>query len=303
MSDRAARPVRGVVKQRLNRALRQTTGYELRRVPAVDGARRIERPPPARDPDELAGLIARPRSFTRLAVAPTFVLSTVRSGSTLLRLILDSHPDICAPHELHLRRIGIQMLGHGRYALEQLGLDDRELRNLLWDRVLHAELLRSGKSRFVNKTPTDALMWPDLLACWPDARFIFLHRHPAAIVDSWARARTALTRDEVAQDVLAYAVGMEQARAARAGLVVRYEDLTADPAAVTRRICEFLCVDWSAAMIDYGAVPHGGMRRGLGDWSDKMRSGIVHPVTTLPGADRIPVTLRPVARAWGYLPT
>ena len=49
----------------------------------------------------------------RLVTAPTFILSSVRSGSTLLRLLLDSHPDICAPHEMHLRGIGVWTRGHG----------------------------------------------------------------------------------------------------------------------------------------------------------------------------------------------
>jgi hypothetical protein len=281
------------------------TGYELRRpARAADPARRIELPPVAPQPTELAALAERVGPFDRLLAAPTFVLSSVRSGSTLLRLILDSHPEICSPHELHLRRIEAKALGHGQYALDQTGIDNRQLRNLLWDRVLHRELARSGKSRFVNKTPGDSLIWADILECWPDAHFIFLHRHPAAIVDSWEQARApALSRDEVAQDVLAYATGMEQARAMRGGLVVRYEDLTADPASVTQRICEFLGLDWAPAMIDYGAAPHAGLRRGLGDWSAKVRSGRVQPPSAPPPPpERIPEILRPIAEAWGYVP-
>jgi hypothetical protein len=87
------------------------------------------------------------------------------------------------------------------------------------------------------------------------------------------------------------------------GLVVRYEDLTTDPEAVTRRICEFIGVEWVASMIGYGAVPHGGLRRGLGDWSAKMRSGTIHPVGPLPAPERIPDALLPIADAWKYVPT
>lgn len=290
------------MRKQLNDTLRRLTGYELRRSPVpVDPARRIETPPSAPDPSRFA---LRYEPVDRLLTSPTFVLSSVRSGSTLLRLILDSHPDICAPHELHLGRIEARMLGHGRHAMHHIGLDERQLRFLLWDRILHRELQRSGKSGFVNKTPSDALIWADILACWPDCRFIFLHRHPAAIVDSWAQARSpALSRDEVAADVLAYAIGMEQAREFHGGLVVRYEELTRDPEWVTRRICDFLGVAWAAQMLDYGAVPHGGLRRGLGDWSVKLESGRVQPAGTLPTAERIPKALLPIARAWGYVST
>src|SRR5215207_5047779 len=53
---------------------------------------RIASPPPR----EL-----RTAAGDRLLVAPAFVLSSVRSGSTLLRVLLATHSQIHAPHELH----------------------------------------------------------------------------------------------------------------------------------------------------------------------------------------------------------
>jgi hypothetical protein len=252
-------------------------------------------------PGVLEAAIAAADPTDRLVQAPTFILSSVRSGSTLLRLILDSHPAICSPHEMHLRQIGVWARGHGEYSIGKLGLAGDQLRYLLWDRLLDRELRRTGKTHFVNKTPTDALMWADILSCWPDARFIFLRRHPAAIVDSWAKARTDLTRDLVGRDIHAYAVGMEQAYEAHGGLVVRYEDLTADPDGETRRICDFVGVPWAPEMVHYGQAPHAGLARGLGDWSPKMHSGVVHAAEPLPPDDRIPEILLPTARAWGYV--
>jgi len=291
-----------LTKQRVNRALRRATGYELRRTRRTGRRKQAEQPPEPPSAEELAALLDHTPPVPRLVTAPAFILSSVRSGSTLLRLLLNSHPEICAPHELHLRRVAACALGHGGYSMRQLGLDQRELRYLLWDRIVHLVLTGSGKRRFVNKTPTDALMWPEILRCWPDARFIYLRRHPASIVDSSARARGRLTREHVVQDVLAFGIGMEQARAARPGLVLRYEDLTANPERETRRVCEFLGVEWTPTMIDYGTATHHGLRRGLGDWSDKMRSGVIHPADALPPDDRIPTALRPLARTWGYLP-
>jgi hypothetical protein len=97
------------VRKQINNALRRSIEYELRRWPPTardkpDPARRLEAPPIAPDPADHADLVARCREIDRLLTGPTFVLSSVRSGSTLLRLILDSHPEICSPHELHLRR-------------------------------------------------------------------------------------------------------------------------------------------------------------------------------------------------------
>src|SRR5438045_1491056 len=36
---------------------------------------------------------------------PIFILSDIRSGSTLLRYILDTHPDICSPGELEIGKV------------------------------------------------------------------------------------------------------------------------------------------------------------------------------------------------------
>ena len=303
MSALARRPS-SLTRKGINDALSRATGYELRRAQrrGADPKRPvIETPPTPPSAQALAQRVARVQPGDRLVRAPAFVLSSVRSGSTLLRLILDSHPEICAPHELHLRRVEAAASGSGRYALNELGVDDRDLRNLLWDRLLHWELTRTGKTRYVNKTPNDALIWSDIVACWPDARFIFLRRHPAAILASWQAARgTRSTREELARDIHAYAVGMEQARQRYGGLILRYEDLAADPERETRRLCDFLDVTWTPAMIEYGRVSHEGVRRGLGDWSDKLHTGTVQPVAE-PDDDDLPPILRPIAEAWGYL--
>ncbi|XDO64283.1 sulfotransferase [Streptomyces sp. RLB1-33] len=46
----------------------------------------------------------------RLVDSPVFVLSSVRSGSTLLRVLLNSHSQIRAPHEMHLRTVHVHLV-------------------------------------------------------------------------------------------------------------------------------------------------------------------------------------------------
>lgn len=297
------------VKARLLRGFTRVTGLELRRArPSIPATPALPKPvievaPPPPDPQELAERMGRVRPGDRLLTAPVFILCSVRSGSTLLRLILDTHSQICAPHELHLRRITAKITARfGRIAMDHLGLDELDLRSLLWDRLLHWELQRSGKSVFVNKTPNDALIWADIVSCWPDARFIYLQRNPASILASWDAAMSDLTRDEAAQDILAYGLAMEQARAARGGLVVRYEDLVSDPTRETQRICEFVGVPWEESMLNYGSAEHSGMRRGLGDWSAKIKTGTIQASVRTSNQADLPDILRPVAEAWGYLP-
>jgi hypothetical protein len=161
--------------------------------------------------------------------------------------------------------------------------------------------MRHGKQTMVNKTPSDAFMWQRILRCWPDARFIFLLRHPAAVTASWSRAQPEWPRPRVVENVLRYMVAVEAARTRHGGLTLRYEDLTREPERELRRICEFISVPWEPAMLEYGQADHGSFRAGLGDWSERIRSGQVEPVDRLPSDDEIPPPLLKISRTWGYL--
>jgi LPS sulfotransferase NodH len=233
---------------------------------------------------------------------PVFIICSVRSGSTLLRMLLNAHPAIHAPHELHLG--GLQVHAASKRtaaAFNELKMSSVELEHLLWDRVLHRELQRSGKQILVEKTPNSALIWQRLAACWPDARFVFLLRHPAAIAASWADAHAGRrSREEVLAKVLRSMRAVNAARQNLPGMTVRYEDLTADAAAQTIRICRFLDVEWDPAMLNYLSTDVV-ISRGLGDWREKIRSGRVQAARPLP-PDPIPEELLEMCGAWGYLP-
>ena len=103
-----------------------------------------------------------------------------------------------------------------------------------------------------------------------------------------------------ALQVAFYADALERARSSHEGLTVRYEELTADPAAEMKRICAFLDVEWEAGMLDYGRYDHGAFRPGLGDWSDKIRSGEIQPAAPTPSLEETDPALRALATAWGY---
>jgi hypothetical protein len=226
----------------------------------------------------------------------------VRSGSTLLRAILNAHSALHAPHELHVRRLRVDFgTSLAQKAMAALGHNQADLEHLLWDRVLHRELHRSGKRFIVDKTPANAFAYERISTCWPDARFIFLLRHPASIATSWHEASPdKRTPEEAALDALRYMKAVQRAKAALPGLTVRYEDLSADPEKVTREICEFLGLDWESQMLSYGEQTV--IQKGLGDWRDKIRSGTVQPGRELPDPESIPESLKPISRSWGYLP-
>ncbi|MFF2329233.1 MULTISPECIES: sulfotransferase family protein [unclassified Streptomyces] len=237
----------------------------------------------------------------RLVPAPVFVISSVRSGSTLLRVLLNSHPAIRAPHEMHLRTLEVRRSKkYTDTAMSELGLDGKELEYLLWDRILHRELTHSGKDVIVDKTPGNAFVWRRLHEAWPQARYIFLLRHPASMVSSLMNGRPDRDPDQTVAEVKKYVDAVEEARSSLPGLTVRYEELTEDPETVTQRICEFLRVPWESTMLDYGEQDHGPFKAFIGDWSDTIKAGTIQKARPLPAAHAVPEDLRAISRTWGY---
>ena len=131
---------------RVNAALRRA-GYQITRPPGHP-ARKMA-PPEGR----------------RLLTAPVIVLSPARAGSTLLRMILDSHSALYAPPELPLAQLAVQAeTAWIRASLEELQLTAQEVTYLLWDRVVANALSRSGKPTVVLKTPSNVLVWRQIAA-------------------------------------------------------------------------------------------------------------------------------------------
>ncbi|HEY3507306.1 MAG TPA: sulfotransferase [Actinocatenispora sp.] len=268
------------MKRTINSALSRTVGYQLVRVRQGGDGRPVTR----------AG---------RLLRAPVFILTSVRSGSTLLRAVLGSHSKLYAPHELHLSDISANVSGwFAEQAMGELGFDDTELTALLRDRLLDAALRRSGKPTLVEKTPNHVFAYQTLADTWRDARFVFLLRHPGSIYRSWREARPNLSADEAVTDVLRYLTTLEKARGELTGIDVRYEDLTERPERETHRLCDWLGIDWERGMLEYGRQGHTRFRRGLGDWTGKINSGEVQAARPVP--DDVPVGLHDICRAWDY---
>ena len=279
---------------RVNAALRRA-GYQITR-------------PPGHPARKMA-----PPEGSRLLSAPVIVLSPARSGSTLLRMILGSHSALYAPPELPLAQLVTRAETPWiRASLKELQLTAQEVNYLLWDRVLSDALSRSDKPTVVVKTPSNVLIWRDIAACWPDARFIFLLRHPFSAVASlnasfdkaWHPGESG-SLAEAATKALRYMTSLEEARRELPGYTIRYEDLTAQPAVKTRELCEFLGVPFEPGMLEYGQFGHGRIAAGLGDASEKLKSGRIQTATLpqlgiAPGGEGFPDELVRMCETWGY---
>src|SRR5215213_3188418 len=110
------------------------------------------------------------------------------SGTTLLRLMLDSHEHIAIPHETGFMRAYksmkfIPFKWTGRNWAKRLGWTPEELDEELrafFDRVFMRYAAEQGKQRWGEKTPLHTWHVEAMARLWPDAVFVGLVRHPGA---------------------------------------------------------------------------------------------------------------------------
>lgn len=206
-----------------------------------------------------------------------FLACQPRSGSTLLQRVLGGHPQVLTlsepwlmlPPLYALRPDGqradydaeearkaqfsfLESLPEGAQAYDE-GL--RRMYGYLYGRALEG----TGRRYFLDKTPRYYLVLADLHRVFPAARFIILRRNPLAVLnsvlDTWVGEKW-LSLYLFRQDLLEAPARLVEAEKVLggAGLVVRYEALAAAPEPETRRICDFLGLDFHTAMLDYGSA-------------------------------------------------
>jgi Sulfotransferase family len=224
---------------------------------------------------------------------PVFVLCTGRSGSTLLRFVLDAHPELACPPETRLPWLATQLANAWSVLTDSPPKDSdagpvefaepviEGLRQSL-NPMIESYLAKRGKTRYCDKSLGGAAHADLLLKVWPEARFICLYRHPMDMIRSgldaspWglvgygfdnyaggsANNLAALTRYWA--DYTAAIVETEDEFKDRC-LRVRYEDLVTEPEVEIKRIFDFLGVT-ATVDIDPGGFGLGQQRYGPADY-------------------------------------
>lgn len=130
----------------------------------------------------------KPAGAPPLEESPIFVLGFPRSGTTMLEQMLDAHPGMVSMDEQpFVQRVIEQMQKMGVQYPEQLGELDvtqcNTLRDVYWRAV--AKVVRlSPSQRLVDKNPLTMLRLPLLMRLFPNAKIIFVVRHPCDVVFS-----------------------------------------------------------------------------------------------------------------------
>ena len=201
---------------------------------------------------------------------PVFVLCNGRSGSTLLRFILDAHPELACPPETNLPALCVQLatvwsLIEGAPLSANRGDEPPEIPEAAitgaretMDRMVGSYLGRRGKKRYCDKSLGTARYAPLLTRVYPQAQFVCVYRHPMDVIASGLEAcpwglsgygfdpYIAATPGNAVMALASF--WADSVRAALAAeqqfpgqcIRVRYEDLVTDPEATTARLFEFL---------------------------------------------------------------
>lgn len=243
-------------------------------------------------------------SQSPLTTPIAFILSSPRSGSTLLRVMLAGHPQLSSPPELHLlpfetmqereRELGVSQLGEGltRALMALKNLDaarGRELVNdLIRDNLSIKQVYQmlqqlTGDRLLIDKSPTYASNRETLDKAerlFTNAKYIHLVRHPYAVIESFARMRmdkligsknsdpyllAESIWQESNQNIFDFCSELDPNR----HYLVRYEELVSRPREVMEGVCEFLGVPFDPAVL----TPYRGDRLTDGVYSNSLSLG------------------------------
>lgn len=209
--------------------------------------------------------------------AAPFIVGTGRCGTTLLRLMIDAHPDIAIPPETHfIPGLAEKVLGSKdpvkefiatvtscphwpNFHLEVERLASRLAQLSPFDL---ADAIRAfyqlycdkfGKPRWGDKTPLYAESMQLIQRILPEARFIHLIRDgrdvALSVKDLWWGPNSIWSAAEW------WVAGIKSARRQIEQLThymeIRYEDLVNDPETVLKRVCAFIDLPWHPNMLDY----------------------------------------------------
>lgn len=219
-------------------------------------------------------------------VQPVFLVGALRSGTTMARLMLNQHPEICWFGEFDYAVDRVSDDGTPPGTEEYLDwLDTHRIfrvsgfhadRSLDYASLVSSFLAqarrRSGK-RFVGATIHRHFR--RIRAIWPGARIIHIVRDPRDVAQSWVKlnwagsvwvAAAQWLRVEQEWDRFMPMLSRGQY------LEVRYEDLVRRPPAVLASMCGFIGVDFDPAMLSYDetstyAAPDASM---LGRWRETL---------------------------------
>ena len=268
-----------------------------------------------------------------------FVGGIPRSGTSLMRDIIGSHPDVAMfPSELPLwriiavefarqdpsqREVQVRLVGavvnHPRMGQAGIVLDPGAVlaaiarERVVTVGVVFAYVMRQyarqrGRPRWGVKDPLNEFHADRIFAELPRASFVHMVRDPRDVVTS-QRGRWGAAAQHVVSTTDAWrrsaALARRRGTSAPGYVAVRYEDLVAAPADVVRRVCDRLGLDYRPEMLERSWRPESSRATWdpeLYGRRDIFPGAVARHLRQLPAADACFIQMRAgreMAR-WGY---
>lgn len=251
----------------------------------------------------------------KLTNNPIFILSCARSGSTLLRCIIDTHHNLCSPGHLNLGALCNDLYIAAYYSIGKLPtvetetqrdcLAVEEVRRVVSD-LLDRYIKGKGKGNWCEKSTSNIDYLYILHKVFPEARYICLYRNCLDVVSSCIKFNPLGYMDELAPyvrnrpdnfvaamidnwlDKNKKLLNFERERSRQCARV-NYDDLVREPERVLAELFDFLGETWDEKLIEsIFRLPHD---QGDGDvkvWfskkinKDSIGNGTTIPFTTIP---------------------
>jgi hypothetical protein len=193
---------------------------------------------------------------------PIFVVGCPRSGTTMLRQILDSHSAIsCGPESRFLWGMkGIEERNWSTIAGFGLTLDEWHARVRELFEAPHRRYADSqGKSRWADKSPDYALILDYVDALYPEAQVIHMVRDPRDVVASWLRFYGTRSVHRAASSWVRYvraAHDFARGQLEHRAIEVRYEDVVREPEQTLRKLFAWLGEPWEQGVLRFSESRH-----------------------------------------------
>jgi len=247
-------------------------------------------------------------------VNPVFLTGVHRSGTTLLRHIIDSHSHIACPPESFFLTGFADILKTPRFfdGFSGMGFDRAGVIRGLSRGISHFfETYRrsKGKPRWADKTPEYVQLLPFLEEVFgPTCQYLMIYRHPFDVINSLLESGWDFSKehwnflnyhDDHFKNLVLYHTDILQQQIDFAAThddrchSVHYEKLLADPEKVLKGMFEFLDEPWEEEVLFYHTKPHDwgtgdpkaktskGFRPSIGNWKRWPREQIEYAAEKL----------------------
>jgi len=219
---------------------------------------------------------------TKQTRCPVFIVGPPRSGTTLMRLMLNAHSEIAIPDETGIffwlyQWAGIPRIFRGPLSKRQqlvaaLGrevtvkFDDlpwtnkpRKFRDVVeWLFSTYAQ--QRQKTHWGEKTPAHVMYIKQIKRMFPECTIIYMSRDPRAIISSYLRYSRSKARttsdfwmcDTIEAAVAQYVKYTDPALANESQItIVKYEDLVNEPKQTLDRVLALLDLPYESGMLKY----------------------------------------------------